>query len=53
VTVSIDPRLLARFDETVHRWRIAAGTYQVMAGFDAENSDQTAGAQLAPSELPP
>jgi beta-glucosidase len=52
-TVSIDPRLLARFDEDGRRWRIMGGTYQITAGFDAEHRDQTASAQLDPSSLTP
>lgn len=32
VTVKIDPRLLATFDEQQRQWRIAPGTYRVMAG---------------------
>ena len=32
VTVNIDPRLLATFDEAAHQWRIAPGTYQILLG---------------------
>lgn len=35
VTVKADPRLLARFDGKVGRWRIAEGTYQIALGKDA------------------
>ncbi|MBO9712252.1 glycoside hydrolase family 3 C-terminal domain-containing protein [Sphingomonas sp.] len=32
VTLDIDPRLLAVWDQKSHGWKIAAGTYQVMLG---------------------
>jgi beta-glucosidase len=32
VTVAVDRRLLARFDEKAHAWRIPAGRYQVALG---------------------
>ncbi len=53
VTVSIDPRLLATFDETARRWRIAAGAYRLAAGFDADHRDLTASFSLDSAELPP
>ena len=34
VAVSIDPRLLATFDEGARRWRIRAGAYELRAGFE-------------------
>ncbi len=37
VTLSADPRLLARFDEKVGRWRIVAGRYRVALGMSAED----------------
>ena len=38
VAVSMDPRLLATFDEGARRWRIRPGAYQVTAGFDSAAS---------------
>lgn len=35
VSFSVDPRLLARFDEAKHGWRIAAGRYEFSLGTDA------------------
>lgn len=35
VTVTADPRLVARFDADAGRWRIAKGTYSVMLGRSA------------------
>ena len=37
VTVTADPRLLARFDSAAQRWRIAEGTYQVALGRAADS----------------
>ncbi len=37
VTVTADPRLLARFDGAKQQWRITAGTYQVAVGQSAED----------------
>jgi beta-glucosidase len=36
VSVTADPRLLARFDGAAGQWRIAAGTYTVAVGTSAE-----------------
>jgi beta-glucosidase len=35
ISLSVDPRLLAVFDETAHRWSIAAGEYDVILASDA------------------
>jgi beta-glucosidase len=35
VTLTVDPRLLARFDETAGLWEIAPGRYAIEAGDDA------------------
>ena len=32
VSVNVDPRLLATFDEAAHAWRIAPGSYRLMLG---------------------
>ncbi|HEY1941217.1 MAG TPA: glycoside hydrolase family 3 C-terminal domain-containing protein [Roseiarcus sp.] len=53
VTTAIDPRLLALFDETARRWRIAPGVYRFAAGFDAASLDQQASERLEFSTLPP
>jgi beta-glucosidase len=44
VTVTADPRLLARYDDG---WQIAAGTYRVAVGKAADDLVLTAGVQLA------
>jgi beta-glucosidase len=53
VAVSIDPRLLATFDETARRWRIARGEYRITAGFDAERRELSASFALDSAKLPP
>ena len=46
VSVSADPRLLARFDGAARQWRIADGTHRVMLGKSAQDSVLTAEATL-------
>ena len=53
VAVSIDPRLLAKFDEGARRWRIQSGDYAVSAGFDSQHRELTAHFDLQPASLPP
>ena len=53
VTVSIDPRLLATFDEAARRWRIKRGAYRLTAGFDAEQRELGASFALESLDLPP
>jgi beta-glucosidase len=36
LTLSVDPRLLARFDTTAGQWRITEGSYQVAVGRNAD-----------------
>jgi beta-glucosidase len=52
-SVSLDPRLLASFDEAARRWRIAAGNYALSAGFDAERRQLSAPVTAPAFELPP
>jgi beta-glucosidase len=53
VAISIDPRLLATFDEGARRWRIRAGAYQVSAGFESQDRGSKATFELQPASLPP
>ena len=53
VAVSIDPRLLATFDEDARRWRIRPGAYQVTAGLNSQHRELTADFDLQPASLPP
>jgi beta-glucosidase len=53
VMVSIDPRLLARFDESARKWRILPGDYQLTAGFSAIERALNATFELQSDSLPP
>jgi beta-glucosidase len=53
VTVSIDPRLLATFEENARRWRIQPGPYRLTAGFDSQQRNLTASFELQSATLPP
>lgn len=37
LSLTADPRLLARFDGNTDQWRIAAGTYTIAVGKNAED----------------
>jgi beta-glucosidase len=52
-TASIDPRLLATFDEAGRKWRIEPGAYQLTAGFDSERRDLATSFELQSATLPP
>lgn len=47
VTVTADPRLLARFDMKAGRWRISKGSYRVALGRSADNLVRSADVPLA------
>jgi beta-glucosidase len=47
VTVTADPRLLARFDADAGQWHIAAGTYEVAVGKSAVDLELTGEATLS------
>jgi beta-glucosidase len=47
ITVTADPRLLARFDGGAGRWRLAAGAYRVALARAADDVDLTAEVALA------
>ena len=53
VSVTVDPRLLASFDEAARRWRVAAGTYALSAGFDVERRRLSAPVTTGAFDLPP
>jgi beta-glucosidase len=46
VTVTADPRLLARFDGDSEQWHIAKGTYQIAVGIAANALDLTGETEL-------
>ena len=47
VTVTADPRLLARYDSDAAQWHIGAGAYRVMVGRAADDLVLSAEAQMA------
>jgi len=51
-TVTIDPRLLATWDEAAHRWRIAGGSYRVMLAASATDVEQTVTVKVPAATLP-
>jgi beta-glucosidase len=53
VTISIDPRLLATFDEAARLWRIRPGAYRLTAGFDSQERELAASFELQSASLPP
>ena len=53
VTMTIDPRLVACFDEATHRWAIAPGRYVVSARPDSLASGPQAAVALGATTLPP
>jgi beta-glucosidase len=46
VTVSADPRLVARYDDAAGRWHVAGGTYAIALGRAADDLVLTAQAEL-------
>jgi beta-glucosidase len=53
VTIAVDPRLLATFDEAARKWRIHSGTYELTAGFDSAGRELTSRFELQSATLPP
>jgi beta-glucosidase len=52
VTLTVDPRLLATWDEAHHRWHIAGGAYKVMLADSARDIRQTVTVTLPERTLP-
>jgi beta-glucosidase len=46
VTVTVDPRMLARFDGTAGQWRISAGSHHIVLGPDATTVAASADVKL-------
>ena len=53
VGVTVDPRLLARFDTAHDGWRIEPGRYRVSAGFDAVHRANAVDLTVGSATLPP
>jgi beta-glucosidase len=52
VSVTIDPRLLATFDNASQQWRIAPGSYRVLIGESSRDIRQTVAVNLPGLTLP-
>lgn len=52
VTLKVDPRLLATWDEKAHGWSIAAGQYDIALGSSSRALSSTAQVTLAARSLP-
>jgi beta-glucosidase len=52
VSITADPRLLARYDVAAHGWRLAAGSYAVAVGKSAEDLLLRAAAAIEAGLLP-
>ncbi|TPG54697.1 glycoside hydrolase family 3 C-terminal domain-containing protein [Sphingomonas glacialis] len=52
VSVSVDPRLLATWDEAGHQWRIAGGRYTVMLADSATDIRQTVTVSVPARTMP-
>ncbi|HEY4123922.1 MAG TPA: glycoside hydrolase family 3 C-terminal domain-containing protein [Rhizomicrobium sp.] len=53
VTMNVDPRLLADFDEAAHGWRIRAGSYAVKAGDSSRDTALSGSANMDAAFLKP
>jgi beta-glucosidase len=52
-TITIDPHLLATFDEAARLWRIRPGAYSLTTGFDSQKRELTTNFELQSASLPP
>jgi beta-glucosidase len=53
LTAPIDARLLAEFDATASKWRVAAGSYEFSLGDSAEHFAEARSSRLPAATLPP
>ena len=53
ISVTVDPRLLARFDPGRNLWRIEPGSYRLSAGFDSAHRAETVDIAVESATLPP
>ena len=53
VSVTIDPRLLARFDVPGHQWKIAAGSYPIQVGHSSRDLPLKGAATVAAATVAP
>jgi beta-glucosidase len=52
VTVTVDPRILAVYDDSAHGWKIAAGDYKLMLGASSRDLGETVTVHLPERILP-
>ncbi|HEY0044137.1 MAG TPA: glycoside hydrolase family 3 C-terminal domain-containing protein [Allosphingosinicella sp.] len=52
VTVKVDPRVLATWDEAGHQWRVAGGAYRVMLGTSSRDIRETVTVNVPARTLP-
>jgi beta-glucosidase len=52
VSVDVDPRLLATFDEAAHEWRVAPGTYRLSVGASSRDLRGTTSVTVPALTLP-
>lgn len=52
VSLTVDPRLFATFDEASNSWKIAGGTYKILLGHSADEITATATVQVPARTLP-
>jgi beta-glucosidase len=52
VSLEIDPRLLAVWDEQAHDWRVAGGDYDVLLSTSARDVKQRVSVRLPSMQLP-
>jgi beta-glucosidase len=53
VTIDVDPRLLADWDEARHDWTIAGGVYTFALGGSAADLRASVRTRITPRQLPP
>jgi beta-glucosidase len=52
VTLTVDPRLLATWDDATHQWHIAAGEYRLMLGESSRDVNERVTIRLPERRLP-
>lgn len=53
ISVDVDPRLLANWDEKSHSWKVDSGRYRLGVGSNSEEISQTADTSLSAASLAP
>ena len=53
ITITADPRLLARFDQQSHLWHVASGEYAIRVGNSSTQAAAALAVTLSARDLPP